>query len=357
VGGRGEDAAVGALVYRIVHVFRERDRDAVERAVANHGVAAVLDIHTRGREYVCEMRKDAQGPSRAMCLEGKPALRTFILNYMEMRMAEGLECIADRNLLTEIMDVRCDASPPSPGDPTGSDQGLGGSTKAWSVRVAPLRDTRQDLGRGSAARSTGSSATWDVRSESPPRSGSGAGSIREARASPSTSCGGRSRSTKNNVTRPRGASQRQRGDEGARGRRKCTSPDRKATLETAGSFGELKLQRCSDEEAMKMVRVCFTMPINEACTALDCCSSFLKKICRRNGVARWPYRKLMSIARVMARVRHSMERNQNCGDGDAKSLVGVQLALEMNFLERERCAILGLDPGEDQAHHSSSHND
>ena len=295
VGARGEDAGVGALpLYRIVHVVRERDRDEVGRAVANHGVAAVLDIHTRGREYVCEVRKDAQGPSRAVCVEGKPSLRAFVLNYMEMSMAEGLECIADRELLMEIMNVRCDASPLSPGDPTGSDQGLGGSTKALSVRVAPPRD--------------------------------------------------------------KGASQRQRGDEGARGRRKCTSSDGKATLETARSVGELKLQQC-DEESMKMVRMCFIMPINEACAALECCSSFLKKICRRNGVARWPYRKLMSIERVKATISHSMERNQSCPDGYVKSLVGLQLASEMNFLERERCALLGLDPGEDQAHNSLSHND
>ncbi|CAA7402140.1 unnamed protein product [Spirodela intermedia] len=38
----------------------------------------------------------------------------------------------------------------------------------------------------------------------------------------------------------------------------------------------------------------FNVPIAEAATALGVCSSVLKRICRENGVVRWPYRKFLA---------------------------------------------------------------
>ncbi|KAL5716350.1 hypothetical protein ACHQM5_018059 [Ranunculus cassubicifolius] len=38
----------------------------------------------------------------------------------------------------------------------------------------------------------------------------------------------------------------------------------------------------------------FNMPIADAATALGVCSSVLKKICRDNGLVRWPYRKFLA---------------------------------------------------------------
>lgn len=39
---------------------------------------------------------------------------------------------------------------------------------------------------------------------------------------------------------------------------------------------------------------CFSLPISEAANALGVCTSVLKKICRENGLQRWPYRKFQS---------------------------------------------------------------
>ncbi|XP_020082170.1 protein RKD5-like isoform X2 [Ananas comosus] len=35
----------------------------------------------------------------------------------------------------------------------------------------------------------------------------------------------------------------------------------------------------------------FSLPIAEAASILGVCTSVLKRICRDNGIARWPYRK------------------------------------------------------------------
>merc|ERR1712137_272527 len=39
----------------------------------------------------------------------------------------------------------------------------------------------------------------------------------------------------------------------------------------------------------------FHMPINDASAKLGICSTLLKKLCRKNGVTRWPHRKVKSI--------------------------------------------------------------
>jgi len=39
----------------------------------------------------------------------------------------------------------------------------------------------------------------------------------------------------------------------------------------------------------------FHLPINDASKELGICTTLLKKICRRNGIARWPYRKIRSL--------------------------------------------------------------
>jgi len=39
----------------------------------------------------------------------------------------------------------------------------------------------------------------------------------------------------------------------------------------------------------------FHMPINDVAKELGVCATVLKKICRRNGIPRWPHRKIKSI--------------------------------------------------------------
>eukprot|EP00741_Cyanophora_paradoxa_P025678 tig00000388_g24781.t2 len=42
----------------------------------------------------------------------------------------------------------------------------------------------------------------------------------------------------------------------------------------------------------------FHLPINEASKRLGICVTLLKKLCRRHGLSRWPYRKLKSLERI-----------------------------------------------------------
>ena len=43
----------------------------------------------------------------------------------------------------------------------------------------------------------------------------------------------------------------------------------------------------------------FHLPINEVAKELGVCATVLKKICRKNGIKRWPHRKIKSLARMI----------------------------------------------------------
>eukprot|EP00170_Pyropia_yezoensis_P005966 contig_24281_g5984 len=55
---------------------------------------------------------------------------------------------------------------------------------------------------------------------------------------------------------------------------------------------------------------CFHLPINDAAKQLGTCVTVLKKQCRRHGVKRWPYRKLVSIDKLIDK----MEKEQTTAD-------------------------------------------
>ena len=48
----------------------------------------------------------------------------------------------------------------------------------------------------------------------------------------------------------------------------------------------------------------FGVSINEAGEALGMCTSAIKKICRRHGIARWPHRKIASVEKSIHTIQH-----------------------------------------------------
>jgi len=50
---------------------------------------------------------------------------------------------------------------------------------------------------------------------------------------------------------------------------------------------------------VKILRSVYNMPIEQAAKQLGVCVTVLKRICRRKGIARWPYRKLKSINKMI----------------------------------------------------------
>ena len=59
---------------------------------------------------------------------------------------------------------------------------------------------------------------------------------------------------------------------------------------------EVDLSECS-QYSIDKVRKYFHLPMIEASNKLGLCLSMFKKLCRMNGIARWPYRQIRSITK------------------------------------------------------------
>ncbi|KAG6626975.1 uncharacterized protein LOC122297828 [Carya illinoinensis] len=62
---------------------------------------------------------------------------------------------------------------------------------------------------------------------------------------------------------------------------------------------------------LKEVGRYFNLPIEEAAKRLKLCPTVLKKICRRDGMSRWPHREVKSLQKQISSLRASLESNIN----------------------------------------------
>eukprot|EP00727_Mastigamoeba_balamuthi_P012547 m51a1_g7915 hypothetical protein (336) ;mRNA; r:208521-210261 len=55
----------------------------------------------------------------------------------------------------------------------------------------------------------------------------------------------------------------------------------------------------------------FHMPISQAAKELGVCTTMLKKMCRKNGVPRWPFRKIHSLDRMISNMEQTLRSSQD----------------------------------------------
>jgi len=51
----------------------------------------------------------------------------------------------------------------------------------------------------------------------------------------------------------------------------------------------------------------FHLPINEASKELKICATILKKVCRANGITRWPHRKIRSLENMIQQLKLQLQ--------------------------------------------------
>ncbi|XP_057739101.1 uncharacterized protein LOC130956088 isoform X1 [Arachis stenosperma] len=77
----------------------------------------------------------------------------------------------------------------------------------------------------------------------------------------------------------------------------------------------------------------FHFPIEEASRQMNICPTVVKKICRKEGLSRWPYRKIKSTVRQISQLKRTMESK------DERSKARIQAEIYRLHLKlREICA-------------------
>ena len=86
----------------------------------------------------------------------------------------------------------------------------------------------------------------------------------------------------------------------------------------------------------------YHLPIAEVAHELGMCPTLLKRICRRVGIARWPYRKLRSIDRTVAALEQtlSQRRQQQQQPEDSAAATTEELEHELVLLLHRRQRLL-----------------
>ncbi|CAI5707434.1 hypothetical protein KXD40_007696 [Peronospora effusa] len=74
----------------------------------------------------------------------------------------------------------------------------------------------------------------------------------------------------------------------------------------------------------------FERPLHQAADSFCVCTTLLKKICRRNGINNWPYRKICGLRKSIA----SMTKQVNYLDGDQRRAYAAQL-LQLEYKLQE----------------------
>lgn len=75
----------------------------------------------------------------------------------------------------------------------------------------------------------------------------------------------------------------------------------------------------------------FHLPINQVAKELKVCATILKKICRRNGISRWPHRKIRSIEKRIGNLEQSYAKTPEERE---------ELTKEMDILQTKKQEIL-----------------
>jgi len=90
------------------------------------------------------------------------------------------------------------------------------------------------------------------------------------------------------------------------------------------------------DERIHEVRRYFGYPIAEAAQRLRTSTTVLKRICRRNGVVRWPFRQVKALEHLSAQVKSLVAQSNEGGDAPSSTLLAPLGTKETQRLRKER---------------------
>jgi len=68
----------------------------------------------------------------------------------------------------------------------------------------------------------------------------------------------------------------------------------------------------------------FHLPVNDAAKQLGICTTRLKKLCRQNGIARWPFRKICSLDKKISTLEVALINKTDGNTGISQEIIKLQ---------------------------------
>jgi len=68
----------------------------------------------------------------------------------------------------------------------------------------------------------------------------------------------------------------------------------------------------------------FHLPINDVAKELGVCATVLKKICRKNGIPRWPHRKIKSLDKMVSTLEVAVAKNPEDSERIKQEIVALR---------------------------------
>lgn len=103
---------------------------------------------------------------------------------------------------------------------------------------------------------------------------------------------------------------------------------------------EMDARHGKEELTLKEISKHFNTPIQDAAKALGVCPTILKKVCRRLGIVRWPYRRVNSLNKMIATLETAYQRQHEQSTDGSPPRTGTRgtdtIRREIEALKRER---------------------
>eukprot|EP01113_Clastostelium_recurvatum_P006255 TRINITY_DN12834_c1_g1_i2.p1 TRINITY_DN12834_c1_g1~~TRINITY_DN12834_c1_g1_i2.p1 ORF type:complete len:219 (+),score=59.92 TRINITY_DN12834_c1_g1_i2:49-705(+) len=92
----------------------------------------------------------------------------------------------------------------------------------------------------------------------------------------------------------------------------------------------------------------FHLPINDVAKELGVCATVLKKICRKNGIPRWPHRKIKSLDKMISSLEAAQAKNPEDGERIKQEIVALKS--KKSFLMHNPNALASVKPAQMKRH-------
>lgn len=100
--------------------------------------------------------------------------------------------------------------------------------------------------------------------------------------------------------------------------------------------------RAKDEINFDALSAYFHLTLTEAASKLGICKSLLKMVCRKNGISRWPRRRLLSVEKSIAKLEDRGSSKRGCNKQVSGKIIDLQQSIRGLYMNPKQGELQGM---------------